>query len=54
MCGVQRKAFRENFEQTVVHGLRVLEHWGVRLQEDIDGGDFRFGARYGKRQYTSQ
>ena len=31
VCGVQRKALRENSEQTVVHGLRVLEHPGVRL-----------------------
>jgi hypothetical protein len=38
-CGVQRKALRENFEQTVVHDLRVLEHRGVRLEEDVDSGD---------------
>jgi hypothetical protein len=37
--GVERKALGVHLEQTVVGGLRVLEHRGVRQEEDVDGRD---------------
>ena len=43
MCGrvrrIQGEAFREDLEQAGVVGGGMLEHRGVRLQQDVDGGD---------------
>ena len=35
---IQGKAFREDLEQAGVVGGGMLEHRGVRLQEDVNGG----------------
>ena len=47
MRGVQRKPFWEDLTQTGVHGLRVLDHRGIRLQQDVDGGDGVWLGRLG-------
>jgi len=39
VLGVQREALRKDLTQTVVGGGRVLDHRGIRLQQDVDGGD---------------
>src|SRR5205814_1478779 len=39
VLGVQRKALRKDLPQTIVGGGRVLDHRGIRLQQDVDGRD---------------
>src|SRR5205814_10618801 len=39
VLGVQRKALRKDLAQTIVGGGRVLDHRGIRLQQDVDSGD---------------
>src|SRR5438132_12871987 len=39
MGGVKREALRKDLTQTVVGGGRVLDHRGIRLQQDVDGRD---------------
>ena len=43
MCGrvrrIQGETLREDLEQAGVVGGGMLEHRGVRLQQDVDGGD---------------
>ena len=36
---IQGETFREDLEQAGVVGFAMLEHRGVRLQQDVDGGD---------------
>jgi len=36
---VEREALRKDLAQTVVGGGRVLDHRGIRLQQDVDGRD---------------
>ncbi len=36
---IQGETFREDLEQAGVVGFGMLEHRGVRLQQDVDGGD---------------
>ena len=42
MCGrvrrIQGESFREDLEQAGVVGFGMLEHRGVRLQQDVNGG----------------
>ena len=49
MCGrvrrIQGETFREDLEQAGVVGFGMLEHRGVRLQEDVNGRDRRLGWR---------
>src|SRR6266700_2477423 len=37
--GIERKAFRKDLEQTLIGRHRVLEHCGIRLEQDVNGGD---------------
>src|SRR5213078_4210249 len=37
--GIERKAFRKDLEQTLIGSGRVLDHRGIRLQQDVDGRD---------------
>ena len=34
---IQTETFREDVKQAGVRGSRVLEHRGVRFQQDVDG-----------------
>ena len=49
MCGrvrrIQGETFREDLEQAGVVGGGMLEHRGVRLQQDVDGGDLGLRGR---------
>ncbi len=37
--GIERKAFRKDLEQTLIGSGRVLDHRGIRLQQDVDSRD---------------
>ena len=39
MRRIQGETFREDLEQAGVVGGGMLEHRGVRLQQDVNGGD---------------
>jgi hypothetical protein len=52
--GVQREAFREHPAQTGIHGFRVLDHRGVRLQADVNGRYVGVGFMFRTGYTTSQ
>src|SRR5439155_26796273 len=37
--GIERKALRKDLEQTLIGRHRVLDHRGIRLQQDVDSRD---------------